>query len=220
MLAYHTESPMDVPAKVTVWDPPRRFAHEGRDCGPDGPPTATEWTIEPRAGGQCLVRVVHSLFADTDDWDDQLDNFEAGWPVCFAVLRPYLRDFGGRRASIVRARGPADGSAHEAWRALLGALEAGELDPGERWALSFSDAADLAGVLEESWAGRQTCTTIRLDRPAPGIAIASTYKIGPRATVTLSIYFYGAGAPAAAASSEDALREWMTARFPEEDAEA
>ena len=105
VLEYHTGSKMDVPATVTVWDPPHRFSHEGKDCGPDGPPTATEWTIESRAGGRCLVRVVHSLFASTDDWDDQLENFEAGWPVCFAVLRPYLAHFGGQRASIIRAMG-------------------------------------------------------------------------------------------------------------------
>lgn len=214
VLAYHTGSKMDVPATVTVWDPPYRFRHEGKDCGPDGPPTASEWTIEPRAGGRFLVRIVHSLFASTDDWDDQLDNFEAGWPCCFAVLRPYLAHFGGQRASIIRAMGTADGSAHDAWRALLAALEAGGLSPGELWASSMAGVANFAGSVEESWSGRQTCTVFRLDRPGPAIAAASTYKIGPRATVTLSIYFYGAGARAAAERHEKTLQAWMAARFP------
>ena len=213
VLAYHTGSPMDVPATVTVWDPPHRFSHEGKDCGPDGPPTATEWTIESGAGGRCLVRVVHSLFASTDDWDDQLENFEAGWPVCFDVLRPYLAHFGGQRASIIRAMGPADGSAHDAWNAVLAALEAGGLSPGGRWASAVS-GADFAGVVEESRSGRQPCTVFRLDQPAPGIAVASTYKIGARATVTLSIYFYGDDAPAAADRYEAGLQAWMAARFP------
>ena len=213
VLEYHTGSKMDVPATVTVWDPPHRFSHEGKDCGPDGPPTATEWTIESRAGGRCLVRVVHSLFASTDDWDDQLENFEAGWPVCFAVLRPYLAHFGGQRASIIRAMGPADGSAHDAWNACSPRSSAGGLSPGERWASAVS-GADLAGVVEESRSGRQPCTVFRLDQPAPGIAVASTYKIGARATVTLSIYFYGAGAPAAADRYEAGLQAWMAARFP------
>ena len=212
-LEYHTGSPMDVPATVTVWDPPHGFSHEGKDCGPDGPPTATEWTIEPRAGGRCLLRVVHSLFASTDDWDDQLDNFEAGWPVCFAVLRPYLAHFGGQRASIIRATGAADGSATDAWHALLAALDAGGLSPGEPWTFSPPGHPDFAGVLEESRSGRQPCTVFRLDRPAPGIAVASTYKIAERATVTLSIYFYGDGATAAAARDEEAWQTWMTSRF-------
>lgn len=213
VLAYHTGSKMDVPATVTRWDPPHRFRHEGRDCGPDGPPTATEWTITPKAGGRCLVRVVHSLFASTDDWDDQLENFEAGWPVCFAVLRPYLAHFRGERASIIRATGAADGSAHEAWVAQLAALEAGGLSAGERWACSLG-GTDFSGVVEASWSGRQTCTTFRLDRPAAGIAAATTYRIGPRATLVLSVYFYGEGAPRAASRHERGLEQWMADRFP------
>ena len=214
VLEYHTGSKMDVLATVTVWDPPHRFSHEGKDCGPDGPPTATEWTIESRAGGRCLVRVVHSLFASTDDWDDQLENFEAGWPVCFAVLRPYLAHFGGQRASIIRALANLDSTAHDAWIALLGALGAEGLAPGDRWTLSAPGAADLTGVFEEARPGRQPYAIFRLDGPAPGIAVASTYKIGARATATLSVYFYGAGAPAAADRYEAGLQAWMAARFP------
>jgi uncharacterized protein YndB with AHSA1/START domain len=52
---------------VTAWDPPRTFAAQGEGWG-GSPPIATEWSVEARAGGVCLVRVVHSLFASTDDW--------------------------------------------------------------------------------------------------------------------------------------------------------
>lgn len=38
----------------------------------------------------CLVRVVHSLFAETDDWDNQLTGVESGWPSFFRILRMYL----------------------------------------------------------------------------------------------------------------------------------
>ena len=215
VLAYHTDSPMDVPARVTVWDPPRRFRHEGRDCGPEGPPTATEWTIEPRAGGRCRVRVVHSLFADTDDWDNQLDDFEAGWPQGLAILRLYLAHFRGERASITRAYGAADGSARDVYRALVAALSAETLAPGDRWSLSAGGGARLEGFFEEGRAGgRQPCALFRLDLPAPGIAAACAYKIAERATVVLSVYFYGAGAPAAAARHEEALQAWVAARFP------
>ena len=40
-----------------------------------------------------MVRVVHSLFAETDDWDDQLEGTESGWPVYFRVLWMYLNHF-------------------------------------------------------------------------------------------------------------------------------
>ena len=215
VLKYHTGSEMDhIPAKVAAWDPPRRFRHEGKDCGPDGPPTATEWTIESRAGGRCLVRVVHSLFASTDDWDDQLENFENGWPQALAILRLYLTHFRGRRATIVRAYGARDGSARDAFTALLTALDAGGLAPGDPWALPDAGDAGLAGVLAEHRPeGKQPCVLFRLDEPAPAIAAACTYKIAERATVVLSVYFYGDAGPAAARDAAG-WQAWFQARFP------
>lgn len=215
VLRYDTGSEMvHVPAKVTVWDPPRRFQHDGKDCGPDGPPTATEWTIEPRSGGRCLVRVVHGLFANTDDWDDQLQNFEDGWPQALAILRIHLAHFRGQRATIVRASGSHDGSVRDAWQALIGELGAGGLSPGDRWALPDAGDAGLAGVIDELLPeGRQPCLFVRLDEPAPGIAAASAYKISERAAVVLSLYLYG-DRGATAASSEVAWRAWVEARFP------
>ena len=39
VLKYDTGSEMvQVPAKVAIWDPPRRFQHDGKDCGPLGAP--------------------------------------------------------------------------------------------------------------------------------------------------------------------------------------
>ena len=57
---------------------------------------ATEWIVEGRSGGTCIVRVVHSLFASTDDWDDQLEGMESGWPAFFNILRLWLTHFRGR----------------------------------------------------------------------------------------------------------------------------
>jgi hypothetical protein len=30
---------------------------------------------------------MHSLFASTDDWDNQLDDLEQGWPTYSRILR-------------------------------------------------------------------------------------------------------------------------------------
>src|SRR5690242_1277922 len=53
---------MDSASTITAWEPPRRFVAESADLGPEAPPLATEWSVEARAGGVCVVRVVHSLF--------------------------------------------------------------------------------------------------------------------------------------------------------------
>lgn len=212
-LRYHTGSPMDAPARVTVWDPPRRFRHEGRDLGPDGPPTATEWTITPASGGRSVVRVVHSVLASTKDWDDQLRNFAAGWPAALAIIRLYLAHFAGQRASIVRALAPFDGSALDAWATLGSALGIGRLAPKQSWSAPVARGAAIGGRLEESVGLRQPYAVFLLREPAPGIAIASAYKVAERATVTLEIYFYGPDAPAVAASNGAAWKAWFAGLF-------
>ena len=94
---------MESRSVVTAWDPPRMFAAR-RPSGwaPGSPPIATEWSVEARAGGVCVVRVVHSLFASTDDWDNQLDGTESGWPGFFRILRLYLTHFRGQRSASMQ----------------------------------------------------------------------------------------------------------------------
>jgi uncharacterized protein YndB with AHSA1/START domain len=77
-------------ATMTAWSPPHHFAAES-PLGPNAPIMATEWFVEAKSGGTCIVRVVHSLFADTDDWDNQLTGTESGWPTFFAILKLVLK---------------------------------------------------------------------------------------------------------------------------------
>ena len=91
---------------VTAWEPPIRFAYEEHGWSGEAPPVATEVTVTSRSGDRCVVRMVHSLFTDKDDWDDELESFETGWPGFFEVLRLYLQEL-RRRAGRDRAR---DGS--------------------------------------------------------------------------------------------------------------
>src|SRR5262245_17188270 len=69
-MVMHFGPGMDSVAERTAWEPPHRFAAESAGLGPEAPTLATEWIVEARAGGTCVVRVVHSLFAATDDWDN------------------------------------------------------------------------------------------------------------------------------------------------------
>ena len=70
---------------------------------PGSPPIANEWSVEARGGGLCIVRFVQSLFASTDDWDDQLE--AAAMPHglrFFRTLRIYLTHFRGQRSTIMQ----------------------------------------------------------------------------------------------------------------------
>src|SRR5512133_1987685 len=65
---------MESRSVLTTWDPPRKFGKEIPGWVPGMPPMANEWSVEARSGGTCIIRIVHSLFATTDEWDNQLES--------------------------------------------------------------------------------------------------------------------------------------------------
>src|SRR5262245_41473687 len=122
---------MDSVAKCTSWDPPRKFSAES-SWGPDQPPIATEWHVEARGGGKCLVRVVHSLFASTDDWDNQLESTETGWPFFFKILRLYLQHFNGQSSAKIQGMAFSPDDENKAWGSLAGPLGLAGVSAGQR----------------------------------------------------------------------------------------
>ena len=166
---------MESRSVVTAWDPPRRFAAQGEGWG-GSPPIADEWTVEARGGGTCVVRVVHSLFASTDDWDNQLEGTESGWPGFFRILRIYLTHFRGQRSAMMQWLAPAAGTAAEAWETLTAALGLKGVSAGQRWTAPAGVPA-LSGVVElvSQTPGN---ALLRLDKPGPGTAALGAANCG------------------------------------------
>ncbi len=160
---------MESVATVTDWDPPRRFAAEDTTgWARTAPPIATEWSVEARAGGVCVVRVVHSLFASTDDWDDQLEGTEFGWPGFFRILRLYLTHFRGQRSALMQWMALPTGTEAEAWDKLTAALGLKGVSAGQRWAAP-AGVPSLGGVVEPA-DQYPYHALLRLDKPGPGVA--------------------------------------------------
>src|SRR5262249_4457400 len=135
---------MDSAAKITSWEPPHRITAESDGFGPGSPTMATEWTVEARSGGKCLVRVVHSLFASTDDWDDQLEGTESGWPAFFRILRLYLAHFPGQRSATFQLAGMAPGTATQIMEKLESACGLSNAPVGQRQSTG-ADVPSLTG---------------------------------------------------------------------------
>jgi uncharacterized protein YndB with AHSA1/START domain len=202
-------------ATVKTWEPQKRFVAESSDLGPNAPPMATEWIVEARGGGTCVVRVVHSLFASTDDWDAQLEGIEEGWPVFFEVLRLYLRHHFGEPSASVQVMSPVAGSPAEAWAALAGPLGLEGARPGGRTGPRAPGVPPFAGVVERATRMEQgQGLVLRLEEPAPGVAILGAQVCGGL-MASVSLYLYGTGAAAAAKRDEPAWRAWMNQRFPQ-----
>ncbi len=181
---------------------------------PGSPTVATEWIVEARAGGKCVVRVVHSLFASTDDWDNQLDGLEQGWPTYFRILRMYLERFKGMPCSAMQFVGFSTEPESKAWERAGGALGLLKVSEGQKW-----NAPDgfprTAGVVDSL--GREThanTVLLRLDMPAPGSAYVGAFSCGGMVMVCLSAYLYGDTAKAAVDRDEPAWQKWMGERFP------
>jgi len=199
---------------VTAWEPPHQFGYVEREWAPGAPPVATEITIVGRSGDRCLVRMVHSLFTSSDDWDDQLEGFESGWPGFFAVLRVYLERFAGQRAaSFMAMASVATTDALSTWQRLGQALGLEGANVGERRTAS-AGPEPWAGVVEHVHQdARQRYVLLRIDEPSPGIALVGTYAADADTRVSACRYFYGDDATALAVEREPRWREWLTKTF-------
>ena len=140
------------------------FAAQGEDwagCRPSPPNGSSK-----RERAPCLVRVVNSLFASTDDWDNQLEGMEAGRPDYFRVLRIYLTHFRGQRSAIMQFVAPVAGTEAEAWDTLTAALGLKGLSVGQRWTAP-ADVPALSGVADDVTQSPDDAL-LRVDKPGPG----------------------------------------------------
>jgi uncharacterized protein YndB with AHSA1/START domain len=203
---------MESSSVVTTWDPPRRFAAEAPGWMPGSPVIADEWTVEARGGGMCVVRIVHSLFASTDDWDNQLEGTESGWPAYFRILRIYLTHFRGQRSAMMQWMAPAAGTEAEAWATLAAALGLKGVSAGQRWTVAATAPA-LSGVVEHVSQSPYSAL-LRLDKPGPGAAALGAVNFGGQSMVTLSFYLYGDQAAGTVAHETPLWEAWVQKRFP------
>jgi uncharacterized protein YndB with AHSA1/START domain len=231
---------MDAVSPISSWDPPRSYV-AGGEAGSEaahGPETvATEWIVEARDGGTCIVRVVHRWFADSDDWDGEFEGHAYGWATSFfRMLGLYLTHFAGQKCSDLQFTVFSRMPAPEMWRTITGAL--GVEESAGRFA-STPDAPELSGAVEHievtdpallgvrerapqivatlaAMDGEDPELLLRLDRPGPGIAYIMAMPMGDQTMVSIRLFFYGDGAESIAAAAEQEWNGWLAERFPQE----
>jgi uncharacterized protein YndB with AHSA1/START domain len=205
---------MESTPTITAWEPPRRLAAEDSGWAPGMPSIATEWTVEARAGGTCLVRVVHSLFASTDDWDNQLEGTETGWPGFLRILRLYLTHFRGQACSNLQLMAMTADAEAKAWETLTSLLGVAGAKESQRVSAAAGTPA-VAGTVENAGGmGHAYSMLVRVEKPAPGFLSLSAFKCGGPTMVSVCFYLYGDAGVAAAKSEEPLWQAWMSERFP------
>lgn len=135
-------------APIHIWEPPRRFGWtEGQEGQPGA--LAVDFHVEGR-GGRTVVRLVHSGFGASADWDDYYDAVEGGWTYFLFNLRWHLERHRDTPRDLVWVRRPTTRTVEEVWGALLGAEGLGVMEKGlepeeETYRLSLPDVGRLEG---------------------------------------------------------------------------
>ena len=204
---------MEIRGAVTAWNPPRMFAAEGDGMG-GSPPIASEWSVEARAGGVCRVRLVHSLFASTDEWDNQLEEAKGGFSGFLRTLTLYLTHFRGQRSVLSQFVVPVAGTEANAWETLTAALGLEGVGVAQRCTAPAGVPA-LSGVVE--YVNQNPYDALlRIDKPGPGIAALGvfTFPGGTQTMAAMNLYLYGDQAAKTVARVTPLWQAWIEQRFP------
>jgi uncharacterized protein YndB with AHSA1/START domain len=204
---------MDATATITKWNPPQEFAAESSHLGENAPKVATEWFVEARSGGVCVVRVVHSLFSDSDQWDGELEGTESGWPTYFRVLRLYLSRFAGMNGGSTIALGFCSDSESATWEKVIEKLKLSNTTIGER-CNTGAGAPALSGIVESLNKQSGPYLMVAMNEPVPGIALISANNCGGQVLVSATLYLYGNKAANVIPKEQAAWQAWMNEHFP------
>ncbi len=203
---------MESTSAVTAWEPLHKWAAQADGWIPGMPPIASEWSVESRGGGKCIVRIVQSLFASTDDWDNQLESAAHGWPGFLRILRIYLADFRGQASATMKWMAPVAGTEAEAWDIATTALGLKGASVGQPWKAAAGVPA-FSGVPEYITENPYDAL-VRVDKPGPGVAALGTFSCGGPTIVVLGFYLYGDQATGTVAHEEPLWEAWFQKRFP------
>src|SRR5579872_1060735 len=200
-------------SEITAWDAPRMFATTADGWLPGSPPIASEWSVEARGGGKCVVRIVQSLFASTDDWDMQLESAKVGFASFLKILQINRAHFRGQRSASRHFTGHAPGTEAESWDALTTALGIKGMKVGQRFTAPAGVPA-LGGVVE--YATRDPFDAVlRLDQPAPGVAALGIAGMpGGPYHLGMVLHLHGDQAAETLARETPRWEAWFQKRFP------
>jgi len=200
---------------VTAYDPPRRFAYE-EEMPAEGDRAAhslaTEFLVEARSGGTCVVRVVMSGFGDGDAWERAIESFGAGWRQALLSLRLYLTHFRGEPVGSIAAATMIAGRRDAVWQELTRALGLPAApEPGARVATTGADVPGLAGAVEDSGDGILTLT---LEAPTRGIGLIGVGGPGgDEVFATVRAQLFGGDAAQIAAREQERWTVWFAERM-------
>lgn len=204
----------DSPGTVTGWEPPRRLEYvepgwaalSGHDPA-SVTPLVTEFLVEAKSGGTCVLRVVSSAFGSGADWEQEFfDEMEKGWTPFFGNLALYLTNFPGQRVTSMSVMADLPGDEKAVWAAFRDVLGVEEV--GQPFA-----ACGLTGTVERLSAPPRPDANqllLRVTDPVPGYLIFGAWDKGDgKAGVMIGGYLFSEDAAAYVDRGQAAWKDWL-----------
>jgi uncharacterized protein YndB with AHSA1/START domain len=201
---------MDSTGRITGWEPPGRFAYEEDWAGLVGQegapvtPLVTEFLVEAKSGGTCVVRVVSSAFGTGDTWEQEFfDQMEKAWTPFFQHLQLYMAHFPGQTATTLAAEVDVKGSSDAVCAAMR-----------ENLGL-YDNVPDAASIRVRGLVGQVERTDgpqvlLRLEDPIPGYVAFFAFDKGDGiAAAVLAGYLFSDAAPAYVQREQTGWKDWL-----------
>jgi uncharacterized protein YndB with AHSA1/START domain len=206
-LTVHMGPELSSHGRVTAFEPERRLAYEedwATLCGHPGAdvtPLLTEFVVEARSGGTCVVRVVTSAFGTGADWEHEFwDDMASGWAPVLDNLRVYLTHFPDQHATSLSAATTFPGTPPET------AIAAVRRDLAVDAVGDPVSARGVTGRLERMIDHH---LLVRLERPVPGLLSLFAFGSDGGSAVDLRGYLFSDAAPGYVEREQPAWQAWL-----------
>ena len=113
---------MGVEHEIEIFDAPKRMRHPSGKNGETKAPLYADWLIEAREGGKTTLRLVHSGFSASADWDDDYDAHARGWTLMLENLRHYFARHAHEPAVHIPFMAKVESPRGSLFKTLLGKL--------------------------------------------------------------------------------------------------
>lgn len=217
-LTFHMGPEVESHGHVTGFEPSHRIAYEEDwatlvgQSGADVTPLVTEFVVEARSGGTCVVRVVSSAFGTGADWEhDFWNELDRGWAPMLDNLRLYMAHFRGQHATSLWASATCAGSPETAIASVRAALG---IDG------TIGQTCIARGLECRVERSMDVHFLLRAERPLTGMLSFFSYHGGEATTVQLVGYLFGDDAAGYVAREQQAWCDWLAATTPGTTADA
>jgi uncharacterized protein YndB with AHSA1/START domain len=141
---------MSVEHEIEIYDAPKRIRHPSGKNGETKAPMYADWSIEARGGGKTTLRLVHSGFSASADWDGEFEAHARGWKLMLENLRQYFARHAHEPAVHVPFMSQVESSHTSIWTTLLGKLGLGAVPKaGDQFRLTMPKGDVVTGVVDD-----------------------------------------------------------------------